>query len=191
MKTHFRKAVGAAAITGFLLLAAVVRAGPPAGEVVVGPLPLRNISARGPVGLGDTVLIGGFVIQGDAPQNVLIRAIGPSLQSGNSPVPGRLGDPTLEIFAQGSQTPIATNDNWASSQRADIEATGHAPTDSRESAVLAHLSPGLYTAIVRGVNQSTGLGLIEIYDLDNLLNPRLVNLSARGFVGTGDNILIG
>jgi hypothetical protein len=109
---------------------------------------------------------------------------------GDSPLPGRLGDPTLEIFAAGSDVPIASNDNWTES-RQQIENTGLAPTNDAESAVVLRLDPGLYTAIVRGRNETTGLGLIEIFDLDDTLDPRLVNLSARGFVGQSDDVLIG
>lgn len=119
-----------------------------------------NISARGLVQTGDNVLIGGFILSGANDANVIVRAMGPSL-----PVPGKLEDPSLELFDRNG-TPIASNNNWRDTQQADITATGIPPTDDRESAIVRTLAPGAYTAVVRGVNQTTGVALVEVYSLN-------------------------
>ncbi len=124
---------------------------------------LINLSTRGVVGAGENVLIGGIAIRGDAPRRVIIRAIGPDLA--NFGVAGALGDPTLTVFDDRSQV-VATNDNWKTGgQMAEIVATGLAPRDERESAIIATLSPGNYTAIVAGVAGATGVALVEAYEL--------------------------
>jgi uncharacterized repeat protein (TIGR03803 family) len=120
---------------------------------------LANISTRGFVETDDDVMIGGFIVIGDLPTRVLVRAIGPSL-----PVDGALTDPTLELY-DASGTLVAANDNWQSDQQADIIATGVPPTNDKESAIVATLDPGSYTAVVRGVNNTTGVALVEAYDL--------------------------
>jgi len=149
-----------------------------------------NISTRADIGTGENVLIGGFIIQGSAPRKLVIRGIGPSIKVNGSPLAGTLQDPVLEL-RDNAGAAISTNDNWGDSpQASEISAAGLAPKDSRESAILMTLNPGTYTAIVRGVNNSTGLGLVEIYDL-SAPNSTLANLSSRGFVGTGDDVLIG
>jgi hypothetical protein len=123
---------------------------------------LANISTRGKVETGDNVMIGGFVVGGADPTKVLVRAIGPSLaQSG---VAQPLADPVLELRDSNGGL-IATNDNWGSSQQAAIKATGLQPKDSHESAILKTLSPGSYTAIVKGQNNTTGVALVEVYNL--------------------------
>ncbi len=122
-----------------------------------------NVSTRGNIGTGDEVLIGGFIVQGSGSTNVIIRALGPSLAGA---IPGALLDPNLEIYNSNGQM-IASNDNWsASPQQAQISASGRAPSNPLESAVVANLAPGTYTAIVRGVNNLTGIGMVEVYDLD-------------------------
>ncbi len=123
---------------------------------------LANISTRGLVGTGDNALIAGTIVLGFTPQRVLVRAIGPSL-----PVAGKLSDPTLEL-RDGQGTLIAANDNWQSDQAEDITATTVPPTDPVESAIVATLpaSAAFYTAIVRGLNNATGVGLVEIYGLE-------------------------
>lgn len=148
---------------------------------------LANISTRLPVLRGENVLIGGFIIVGDVPKRVVIRALGPSLAKVG--VPGALDDPRLELY-QG-QTVLAANDNWREEQEAEIIATGVAPGDNRESAIVRTLSPGSYTAIVRGAGDTTGVGLVEVYDLEQGPASKLANISTRGFVNTGDNVLIG
>jgi uncharacterized delta-60 repeat protein len=156
------------------------------------PPTLLNISTRLRVLTDDNVLIGGFIITGTDPKEVLIRGIGPSL--GSFGIAGALVDPTLELH-QGSTT-VATNDNWktrpdGSSQQAEIEATTIPPTNDLESAILATFSPGAYTTILAGNNGGTGVGLVEVYDLAQGANSQLANISARGFVDTGDNVMIG
>jgi PKD domain len=148
---------------------------------------LLNISTRGDVETGDNVLIGGVIITGTGDKTVLFRAIGPSLAAKN--VPNPLQDPTLELHDHTGAT-IAFNDNWKDNQQAQIQNTGLAPSDDRESAILVNLSPGAYTAITRGKNNTTGIGLVEAYDLTSGTS-HFGNISTRGLVGTGDNVLIG
>ena len=133
---------------------------------------LGNISTRSFVQTADDVMIGGFMIEGTGPKRVIIRAIGPELTQHG--VPNPLADPTLELH-NGPGALIASNNNWmttiiggviTSDQVHDIMDSGHAPTDPSESAIIATLQPGRYTAIVRGVNGTTGIGLVEVYDLD-------------------------
>jgi hypothetical protein len=122
-----------------------------------------NISTRGPVLSGDQVLIGGFIVGGSQSKDVVVRALGPSLSAAG--VSGALSDPTVEL-RDASGTLLDSNDNWASGKNAGlIQAEGLAPTQPSESALQATLSPGSYTAIVRSANASTGVGLVEIYDL--------------------------
>ena len=138
---------------------------------------------------GDNVGIGGFIINGTAPKHVLLRAIGPSLtQSG---VPNALADPVLELHGPGGFVTI-TNDNWRDDpvQQAAILATGIAPTNNLEAAIDTTLNPGAYTAVVRGKNNTSGVALVEIYDLSPAVLAKLANISTRALVGTGDNIVI-
>ena len=151
---------------------------------------LLNISTRMRVLTDDKVLIAGFIITGTDLKRVLIRGIGPSLNGFGT----TLLDPTLELH-QGAAT-IATNDNWkmrpdGTSQQADIEATTIPPANDLESAILMTLSPGTYTAILAGKNGGTGVGLVEVYDLGQAANSKLANISTRGFVDTGNNVMIG
>jgi hypothetical protein len=125
---------------------------------------LANISTRGKVQTGDNVMIGGFIIGGADPTTVLVRAIGPSLASQGIGQP--LADPILELH-DGSGNLISSNDNWRSDQEPAIIATGIPPTDDRESAIVATLQPESYTAIVRGQNDTTGVALVEVYNLDS------------------------
>ena len=152
------------------------------------PLPpnLGNISTRLSVGTDDNVLIGGFIITGTGDKNVIVRAIGPSL--GAVGIAGALADPTLELHDQTGAT-IATNDNWKDTQQSEIEATTIPPSDDKESAIVKRLTPGPYTAIVRGQNNGTGVGLVEAYGLDG--TATIANISTRGLVQTGDNVMIG
>lgn len=133
---------------------------------------------------GDNVGIGGFIISGNAPKRVLVRAIGPSITS----VPNPLADPVLELHGQGITT--VTNNNWKDDQQALIEGTGLAPSNDLESAIYATLSPGAYTAVVKGNNNTTGIGLIEVYDLNPSASAKLANISTRALVGTGNDIVI-
>jgi hypothetical protein len=156
-----------------------------------------NISTRVQVGTGDKALIGGFIISGAVPKKVMVRAIGPSLAAAG--VQGALGDPTLELH-DGTGSMIASNDNWQTTilggiitgnQAGEIQTSSLAPTDGRESAIIATLAAGNYTAIIRGVNNSTGVGLVEVYDLDADAPSKLANISTRGFIQTGDQVMIG
>lgn len=149
---------------------------------------LLNISTRARVGTGDDVLIAGFVETGPDPKTVVIRALGPSLA--NAGLANVLLDPTLSLHDQTGAV-IATNDDWKSSQLAAIQASGLAPSDDREAAISTALSPGAYTAIESGKNSTTGIGLIEVYDIDQTGNAKIANISTRGSVGVGNNVMIG
>jgi YVTN family beta-propeller protein len=163
----------------------------------VGSPLLANISTRLAVGQNENVLIGGLIITGNAPKKVAIRAIAPSL--GQSGVSGFLADPTLELHDSSGAT-IAINDNWqttqiggviSSSQTSEIQSRGLAPTQGAESVIIATLSPGNYTAIVRGRDGTTGVAVVEAYDLDRTSDSKLANIATRGFVQTGTNVMIG
>ena len=160
-----------------------VRVAPPAER-------LLNISTRAQVQTDDNRLIAGFIVTGTDPKKVIIRGIGPSV----SAVPGILTDPVLELH-QGNAT-LATNDDWrirsdGSSQQAEIEATTIPPSNDRESAIVATLNPGSYTAILAGKNEGTGVGVVEVYDLGAAANSELANISSRGFVGLNNDVMIG
>ena len=164
-------------------------------QLALGDLPapaqLLNISTRARVQTGDNALFGGFIINGTEPKQVIVRAIGPSIQSGSTPVEGRMTDPTLELY-DGSGALMASNDNWKDSpERAAIEGTGIPPTDDRESAIVRTLPPGSYTAIVRGKDNSTGIALVEVYDRGLAAQSVLANISSRSFVDANDNVMIG
>jgi hypothetical protein len=151
---------------------------------------LQNISTRVNVQTGDNVGIAGIIITGNEPKRVALRGIGPSLSSDGTPVNGRLGDTVLELF-DANGTFITSNDDWKESQQEAIEDSGFAPDDERESVILRTLVPGNYTAVLSGKNGSTGIGLVEAYDRDQTGAGRLANISTRGRVETGDNVLIG
>jgi len=168
------------------------------GTVEAGPIStLGNISTRAFVQTGDNVVIGGFIIQGAEAKRVVIRAIGPELTQYG--VPNALANPTLELH-DGTGALIASNNNWVatiiggiitSDQVAAIRASGYAPGDPRESAMIVNLPPGNYTAIVRGVANTTGVALAEVYDLTPAPDSLLGNISTRAFVQIGDNVMIG
>jgi hypothetical protein len=124
-----------------------------------------NVSTRGQVGTGSSVLIGGFIIGGNQPKDVIVRAMGPSLA--NSGVANSLTDPTLELHDGNGNTRQSNNDWQQGMDAAKIASLGFAPPDSRESAVFDTLSPGNYTVVVQGVNGGTGIGLVEVYDLSS------------------------
>jgi plastocyanin len=156
------------------------------------PLPasqaqLLNISARMDVKTGDNLLIGGFIVTGNVAKKVILRAIGPSLSPG---VVGALADPVLELHASDGSL-ITSNDNWRSDQEAEIIASTIPPTDDLESAIVATLDPGAYTAIVSGKGGTSGVALVECYDLDQPADAQLANISARGLVETDNNVMIG
>jgi len=161
------------------------------------PPTLGNISTRSFVQTGGNVMIGGFIVEGTESKRVIIRAVGPELSQYGVPDP--LTDPTLELH-ESSGALIASNDNWQTSiiggiithnQVQDIQNSGHAPGDTRESAIIAELSPGNYTAIVRGVNNTIGVALAEVYDIGTGISSKLGNISTRSFIQTSDNVMIG
>jgi cyclophilin family peptidyl-prolyl cis-trans isomerase len=164
-------------------------------SVVTNPVHLANISTRAVVGNLDAALIGGFIVRGDVPKRIVIRALGPSLTANGLPVPGALQDPALEVH-DGSGALIASNNNWQDdpNSQAVIDA-GIAPTEPNESALLLTLpsnSTGLgYTAVVQGAGGTTGVGLVEAYDIDASPGSSVLNISTRSDVQTGDNVLIG
>lgn len=129
------------------------------------PTDLANLSTRSRVGTGGEVMIAGFIAQGGASTRLIIRGIGPSLAALG--ITGALADPVLTVF-DGSGAQVATNDNWKSSQQAEITQTGLAPTNDFESAYVSTFAPGVYTAIVSGQGGSAGVGLVEIYKLPDL-----------------------
>ncbi|MBA2430605.1 MAG: hypothetical protein H0V56_00640 [Chthoniobacterales bacterium] len=168
-------------MTGRITVAGGEPTPPPAAQ----PL---NISTRVGVQTGDNVLIGGFIITGMQPKKVIMRAIGPSLQQAG--LTGVLADPVLELRGTGGVL-ILSNDNWQATQQAEIAASGVPPQHELESAIVATLAPGAYTGIVTGKSSTTGIGLVEVFDLDQASDSQLANISTRGFVGTGDNLMIG
>jgi subtilisin family serine protease len=151
---------------------------------------LVNISTRGQVLTGFDVMIGGFVISGSTSKTVVVRAIGPSLA--NYGVTGALANPRMQIVRSADQTLIAANDDWTIPGEAavQLQASGFAPQNSLESAIMLTLQPGPYTAIVSGVGGATGVGLIEVYEVDHP-EVELINISTRGRVSTGFDVMIG
>lgn len=159
-------------------------------NVVAAPGRLVQISTRMQVGTGDNALIGGFIMRGPSPKRLMIRGIGPS-----TGLSGALADPVLELH-DSTGAVIASNGNWGdAANRQDMIDTGIAPTSPNESAILTTLAsdPSIasYTAIVRGANNTTGIGLVEIYDLDSGPGSTLLNISTRGRVNIDPNALIG
>ena len=158
---------------------------------------LGNISTRSLVQTGEHVMIGGFIVQGTGTKRVIIRAIGPELtQFGITDV---LANPRLELY-NGTGALIGTNDDWQTTiiggvitrnQVSDIQNSGLAPTEANESAIIADLQPGNYTAIVRGVNDTTGVALVEVYDFNPGVSSTLGNISTRSFVQIGEHVMIG
>jgi hypothetical protein len=134
--------------------------------------------------------IGGFIVSGTGTgtKRIMARAIGPSLKVNGTPLQGRLQDPILELHDD-KGSPALLNDNWRSSQEAEIQQTGLAPTDDKESAIVKRLPAGNYTAIIRGADGSPGIGVVELYDLSGTDPGELGNLSVRASAETGDNVL--
>jgi hypothetical protein len=155
------------------------------------PTQALNISTRLRVDIGDKVMIGGFIIRGNASKPVVVRGLGPSLANAGIPAASVLNNPFLELRGPNGAL-ITSNDNWKDSpQKSQIEGTFFEPADDREAVILATLSPGIYTAILSGVGQTTGVGLVEIYDNNQALDSDLANISTRGFVQTGNEVMIG
>jgi hypothetical protein len=147
-------------------------------------LQLANISTRLPVGSGDNVLIAGFTITGSQSKKIIVRGLGPLL-----PVNANLADPTLELHDSFGGT-VAGNDNWRDTQQDELKATTIPPANDYDSAIVRNLAPGAYTAVLAGKGSTTGVGLVEVYDLDLPADSRLVNIATRGRVGDGDDVLI-
>jgi hypothetical protein len=145
---------------------------------------LVNLSLRANVGTGDNVAITGLIIQGNGSKEVVIRGLGPSI-----PIAGRLANPFLSIYNANGAV-IAQNDNWRSTQQALIAGAGLGPANDLESAVYLNLVAGNYSAILTGVSQTAGIGLIEMYDLDGGSPSSFINLSGRANVGVGNNVAI-
>jgi hypothetical protein len=146
-----------------------------------------NLSTRMRVQTGDNVGIGGFIVTGTVPKEVIVRAIGPSLTAFG--IPDVLADPVLELHGPGTFATI-TNNNWRDTQENEVQATGIPPASDLESAIVATLAPGAYTAIVTGNGGTSGVALVEVYDLNHGVASKLANLSTRAFVSTGENIVI-
>jgi phospholipase/lecithinase/hemolysin len=147
-----------------------------------------NLATRVFVDIGERVSIVGFTVTGDVAKKVLLRGIGPSLAA--SGVSNPLANPTLTLFDD-SGNMLLTNNDWRESDPAGIIATGIPPQNDLESAIVATVGPGRYTAVLGGVEETTGNGLVEIYDLEPDTSSTLANVSTRGFVGTGDDVMIG
>ncbi|MEY2511173.1 MAG: hypothetical protein QOE26_1936 [Verrucomicrobiota bacterium] len=173
----------------------------PIGTPTPTPGLVANVSTRLPVGTGDNVLIEGFTVQGPAgsAKKIIVRAIGPSLAAFG--ITDALPNPTLEIHdANNNNAIVATNDDWkvtqvggiiAANQSAEISASGFAPGNDLESAIIANLPPGSYTAIVRGMGNSVGTGVVDAYDLSTASSASLVNVATRGLIQPGDGLMIG
>ena len=152
------------------------------------PTNFLNLSTRARVDTGDRVVIGGFIITGNASKKLVVRGLGPSLTRFN--LSGLLLDPVLEL-RQADGSLILLTDNWKDNQRVQIEGSAYQPTDDRESVIVATLQPAAYTATLSGKGQTTGIGTVEVYDNDQEADSQLANISTRGFVQTGDNVMIG
>ena len=166
--------------TGFTTKTNPAAANPPAGQ----PL---NIATRMNVLAGDNALIAGFIVTGPSgsTKKVLIRGLGPSLAQFG--VSNTLSDPLLELHKPGGNV---TNDNWQQGNTSLIPA-GFAPSDPKEAVIVATLTPGNYSAVVKGAHGETGVGIAEVYDLDAASPAKLANISTRGFINTGDDVMIG
>jgi hypothetical protein len=150
---------------------------------------LGNISTRGQVLTGNDVMIGGFVIAGAANKTVVVRARGPSLVPFG--ITNALANPVLQLVRSSDQATVASNDNWGSATNASmVTASGFAPSDPLEAAIFATLPPGAYTAIVTGAGGGTGVGIVEVFEVDRPEAP-LANISTRGQVLTGNDVMIG
>jgi hypothetical protein len=197
MKTIFLSLLVAVSVMGDTVTKAVNAATNPAPPTPISRL--TNISTRAFVETGDNVVIGGFIVQGSEAKRVIIRALGPELTQYG--VTDALANPTLELH-DSTGALIASNNNWVTTiiggiitqnQVRDIMNSGYAPSNGLESAIIADLLPGNYTAIVRGVNDRTGVGLVEVYDLNpgTVSSSILRNISSRSVVLTGDDVMIG
>jgi plastocyanin len=159
----------------------------PVVNVVAASSRLSNISTRAVVQIDNDVLIGGFIVGGTGTKQLLLRALGPTLTQFG--VTGALLDPTLEL-RNSSGGLITFNDNWGTAANGQSIPVSLRPPNAHESAILATLNSGSYTAIVRGVNNTTGVALVEAYDIDTTATSRLTNISTRSLVQTNSNVMI-
>ena len=160
--------------------------GPTAVTLPAEPAQLLNVSTRLRVDTGEKVLIAGFIVSGNDPKKIIVRGIGPSLSAVSAPA--RLADPVIELHDFAGL--LATNDNWKQDQRTEIENSGIPPTNDLESAIVRTVPPGNYTVVLRGQNNGTGIGVVEAYDLSQAADSLFGNISTRGFVATGDDVMI-
>jgi hypothetical protein len=160
----------------------------PAISGVSGTAELANISVRLKVEPGERLMIGGFIMSGNAPKRMVVRAIGPSLLAAG--INDSLGDPALEIRDVIGAS-MGQNSNWRDTQAGELIDSGLAPTNDAEAAIVEAMNPGAYTASMTGQDGGTGVGLLELYDVDPNSSTRFTNLSARGMVGTADAVMIG
>jgi hypothetical protein len=158
-----------------------------AGGIAIEPPATTNLSTRVSVQGGDGVAIAGFIISGSSPKQLLIRGLGGLSNFG---IVNPLQDPTLDLHDSTGNT-IATNDDWQTATNAGQIPVDFRPADIREPVILATLQPGTFTAVLRGKNGGTGVGLIEMNDLSTGAGSKLTNVSTRGFAGTGENVMIG
>jgi hypothetical protein len=155
---------------------------------VTGHDALANLSTRVQVGTASNVAIAGFIVTGNTGKQVVVRGLGPSL--GAVGVQGALSDPLLELY-DASGNLLATNNDWQQTQAQALRDANLAPSNDLEAAILFTLAPGAYTAILRGNGNATGIGLVEVYDLQTSAKSKLGNLSTRGLVGSAQNVMIG
>jgi hypothetical protein len=153
------------------------------------PEKIANISTRAVVGRADSVEIGGFIVTGTDAKEVVIRALGPSLQAGGSSLAGTIADPSLELFDSSGHL-LTNNNDWRDSQEAELVASGLAPLDDHEAAIATTLAPGAYTAVLQGAHGGSGIGLVEVYDTSPASGSKLQNISTRSLVQAGDDIVI-
>ncbi|MFL6541683.1 MAG: plastocyanin/azurin family copper-binding protein [Chthoniobacterales bacterium] len=152
---------------------------------------LLNLSTRLRVQTGENVLIGGFIVNGSAPKRIAIRGLGPSLTANGQPIAGTLPNPFLELHDQAGAI-VSSNDDWQTGpDKQELTDKGLAPASSLESALIASVNPGNYTAILHDAHGASGIGLVELFDIDQAAASAAVNISTRGFVETGDNVMIG
>ena len=155
---------------------------------VTGHNAMANLSTRVQVGVANNVAIAGFIVAGNSSKQVVLRGLGPSLA--NAGVQDALSDPLLELY-DASGALLSSNNDWQETQAQALRDANLAPSHSFESAILATLAPGAYTAVVRGNSNATGIGLVEVYDLQPSASSKLANLSTRGFVGSAQDVMIG
>jgi acid phosphatase len=164
---------------------------PPVTDIFRAPdASMLNNSTRLRTSSGNDVLIGGFIIAGPTKKKVVVRGLGPSLKINGAPISGTLPDPIIELHRSDGAI-VAANNDWKDTQQTEIQNSGLAPADDREAAIVASLDPGNYTVVLSGKNNSTGIGLVEAYDIDRTSSTRMLNLAARGRVQTRDDVMIG